>query len=97
MFNKFSDEWWEQEVSCGECQGTGKRSDMINIMDVNGIYYKRVHHSDDCIRKALNGLATHARPSYSEYLENPTKEELEWDGLMEDYPHDYEDESWGDC
>ena len=97
MFTKYSEEWWSQKVTCGECQGVSKRSEMVDIKDRQGIYFRRVHNNDKCIRKALDTLAFHARPPYSEYLENPTKEELEWDEAMEDYPHDYEDESWGDC
>ena len=79
MFNKYSDEWWNQEVSCGECHKLGKRSDMVDIHDLQGIYYKRVHNNDDCIRKAINSLAIHARPYYGEYLNNPTKYEIEID------------------
>lgn len=98
---KYSDEWWAQEVSCGNCLKIGKRSDMVDIYDRQGIFFNRVHNNDDCIRTTLNALAYHARPDYSEYLENPTQIEIEADNERDgasfiDYPMDYEEDGW-DC
>ena len=102
MYTRYSDKWWEQEVSCNICHGVGARSDMVDINDRQGIYFTRVHNNDDCIRAALNTLTHHARPNYGEYLEKPTEAEIEADNERDgasfiDYQEDgwdYEEDGW---
>ena len=61
MAHKYSDEWWEEESTCGVCQATRKRSELTWVNDMYGIPYKQVCADGTCEEEAENQLQPYDR------------------------------------
>jgi hypothetical protein len=52
---KYSEEWWDVEVSCGICGKLHPRHERQEVVDCHGIHYKYVC-SDACVVEAESHL-----------------------------------------